>query len=1312
MKKFLSLVLALVMTMSLVTISAGAKDFTDDSKINYEEAVDVMSAVKVIDGYADGSFNPQGSLTRGAAAKIICNLILGPTTAAALSADTAPYKDVPVNHTFAGYIAYCQQQGIISGYADGTFRPAATLTNYAFLKMLLGALGYDSNIEGYVGDNWSIAVAKRALNIGLTKGLDGTLVGTDYATREQACLYALNTLQATMVDYSTTVTANVNGAQVTVGNSVAKELDWDIASKTDGNIKDDEYVQFAEKYFTNLELEIGNGIYGRPANTWKLKKSEIGTYTSIDPTYVYTETTEEKDVYKDLGKAVCDTSKDGYDWTAFINGVEEEPEDLKVPASKSDDDYKYTGDGAVTEIYVDVDRETVTVVEINYYIGQVTKVKDTDDGETITVKALSTEPELDVNTFVADGYEEDDYVVFTVDFDDDEDDYVIGEVIEPETATGDVVRVETDKDSKNAYIKLADGEKYNYSESLTHNAYDLDDAAKVQHPDLNKEYILYMDPNGFVLGFEPAEDKVDQYLYVQDSDEEMKDWVAKVVLTDATNPKVDLKEKLKDYKDQIVKYVDEDLGVEAEAMGKGDKQIALAEKIQWIENQEGDKDGYSKDGRTSIDNRIWKYSASDKGVYTLTWVENVVLGAKKDGKFTAEINNGKAYISEGGDHLIVDRKTIFVDVNGEKSYVGYKEVPNVDNALLACVVNDDLIAEVVFILKGNVYDENATYFVLADDDRESGDYDDEDYYWEYLNAYVDGEKVKDFCVTYDAVKELTGSAKNQLSLGTLYKATKTIEDGKYIDEIEKISDEAGVYDADSAKRYGTVTAKENADGKIIGEAVGDNAFWITTADEKEVKFDTDEETVYVTVREVKTLDSKGKYETEWKIADGDIEDLKKIDPDNKFTYSAKKVHVAKKTNDETARLVYIFWTETEIGETKTLTFNADSNVSKITVNGVDWDENGKVEAAKGQDAVITVETKAGYAVSKVTVDGKEIEADKDGTYTIPELTKNTKVKVETREYAAGVVTVEDEAGIAIVTVNGKRVTGTSEKIEGEVTIKVQQKANADKIGSIVIDDVAVEVGETYTTTMPATGITVTVNKAEEVKDTVVTVKATNAVVIVGGVEKGDNAKMTGYQAGDRVQIEVKAEGLADADAPTAKYNDQAVALNAAGKATITIVEGPSTLEIACANKEYTVNFKSHAPSAWKVNPASVKGEKGDKVEVTLTKEADDFDADSFKVTVGGTAQTIKSSVNGVAPVAAGYAEVSGVTADNFDAKLAECGKLYIEVDGNKVAVVQFVTGKTYYKATPASEGTAPSFTVEYEITGLESGDVELKIERK
>ena len=122
MKKFLSLVLALVMTMSLVTISAGAKDFTDGGKITYSDAVDVMSTIKVVDGYAGGDFRPTNTLTRGAAAKIICNMILGPTTAGALPTSVAPFKDVPAGSTFAGYIAYCSQQKIINGYADGTFQ--------------------------------------------------------------------------------------------------------------------------------------------------------------------------------------------------------------------------------------------------------------------------------------------------------------------------------------------------------------------------------------------------------------------------------------------------------------------------------------------------------------------------------------------------------------------------------------------------------------------------------------------------------------------------------------------------------------------------------------------------------------------------------------------------------------------------------------------------------------------------------------------------------------------------------------------------------------------------------------------------------------------------------------------------------------------------------------------------------------------------------------------------------------------------------------------------------------------------------------
>ena len=78
MKKFLALLLALVMTMSLVTVGASAKTaFTDDKDITEVEAVEVLSAMGIIDGYKDGSFKPQGALNRAAGAKVVAYLMLG-----------------------------------------------------------------------------------------------------------------------------------------------------------------------------------------------------------------------------------------------------------------------------------------------------------------------------------------------------------------------------------------------------------------------------------------------------------------------------------------------------------------------------------------------------------------------------------------------------------------------------------------------------------------------------------------------------------------------------------------------------------------------------------------------------------------------------------------------------------------------------------------------------------------------------------------------------------------------------------------------------------------------------------------------------------------------------------------------------------------------------------------------------------------------------------------------------------------------------------------------------------------------------------
>ena len=54
--------------------------------------------------------------------------------------------------------------------------------------------------QGYTGANWSINVAKQAISIGLNDGLKGEFNGVKAVNREEACLYAFNTVSYTHLD--------------------------------------------------------------------------------------------------------------------------------------------------------------------------------------------------------------------------------------------------------------------------------------------------------------------------------------------------------------------------------------------------------------------------------------------------------------------------------------------------------------------------------------------------------------------------------------------------------------------------------------------------------------------------------------------------------------------------------------------------------------------------------------------------------------------------------------------------------------------------------------------------------------------------------------------------------------------------------------------------------------------------------------------------------------------------------------------------------------------------------------------------------
>ena len=502
MKKFLSLVLALVMTMSLVTVSAGAKDFTDDSEITYKEAVDVISALGVVDGYSGGDFRPDDVLTRGAAAKIICNLILGPTTASALNAGTAPFKDVPVTNTFAGYITYCSQQGIISGYADGTFRPTGTLSGNAFMKMLLGALGYDSSIEGYTGANWQVSVIKQASGIGLDDGND-EFVGSQAVTRQEAALYAFNMLQATMVEYDKKDTIVVGDITI---NTTSTRKDVENNTNTDGNIdgerNGDGLMQFGEKYFKDLEKEDATDIFGHPSSKWVYDGDDVGTYANeADATYVV----EDDDM--DVGQVVTSSS--------YMNYSSSEAKDAKYFLNGDDNEVKSSelvAVGDIVEAYENDNGDVETVVVSRYTVAKIDKV-DTDvstaesrngASEVLTLTDLDGDNSNDYYDKYDDaektlrGYASsyDEGSVLAVAFRDGKFGDEVLASYEAEAVTGEVTAFREDE------TVTMDGTKYEFARSKDGTDGFVDGITK--NFDFDKEYTIYLTADGYVIGVEGA----------------------------------------------------------------------------------------------------------------------------------------------------------------------------------------------------------------------------------------------------------------------------------------------------------------------------------------------------------------------------------------------------------------------------------------------------------------------------------------------------------------------------------------------------------------------------------------------------------------------------------------------------------------------------------------------------------------------------------------------------------------------------------------------------------------------------------------
>ena len=1049
MKKFLSLVLALVMTMSLVTVSAGAKDFTDSSKIQYTEAVDVMSAVKVIDGYTDGSFNPSATLTRGAAAKIICNLILGPTTASALVADAAPYKDVPTNHTFAGYIAYCQKEGIISGYADGTFKPANSLTGYAFMKMLLGALGYDAKVEGYTGPNWSVNVAKRALNIGLDDDLIGNFNGVKAVNREEACLYALNTLTADMVEYDAKTTVSTNGTTVVIAGSKAKEMVNN--GNTDGKIfTKDGVMQFAEKYFDNLTVKTGSDDFSRPANVWKVKAEEIGTYTNT-PDASYTKKVEVGDIYKDLGLGSKIEKKNV---SVYVDGVA----NASQPAyaiTKGDDTNKYGDNGVLTEVFYNDDAETVTITEINTYIGSINKtVKATDKKDAYVV--VTAEGPVPVqgfdNEFETDEkFEDDAYVLYTYSLSAKE----IKSVELAKKVEGKVTVAENSDTNNNDKKALTiDGTRYKAAAKIG--------GENLADVSVKQDYTIYVDSYGYMIYVEENEEIGDYALILNIKGG--SDWYlgnrVELLFTDGTT--------------KIVTT---------------------------------DKDYAAKKGMTK--NQIVTYKVNDDGEYTLKALDSTKTFAETDNT-TFEMENDKAgiIVKKTGTPVVntvvtANSASQFVvrdtdDTDDYTAYTGIKNAPSITAGTVANKADVDVyyycksgkMVTVMFIMTSAntaVEDDSSNALFIAKGSVSNLIHDNDGDYFTY-SAVVNGE-IKTVKVASDvkvgnvAIYPTSKDVKD--NVGGLYKSYSVDKHGiitnlnNYTTPVNDTvkTETAGVYTGikKTSKEY-TISVGLKADGSYTDV--------LTVADDAQIFYVNDDDEISVSSYNAIAEDSNDKIHVVLK--DYVVKTLVIYEKSGNTTNNSQTLNPGEKPVD--AQLVGSDLYINVIDNDTTAAANAATKVLKDAgYRRIDL-SNGEAIDANGDYFYFDIITTDYYTLK---VDGKVVEYIK----------KNAK-----SETTLGQIQGE---GTGYIKDNGASVTAYSAKTDKTVVVSNATAATVIETGYVNVTTGSDDAG--YTSVAPAFA---KANSSFTVK-----VTATSAPDATTSLYVANSVKDTAAQAGNGTKTE-------------------------------------------------------------------------------------------------------------------------------------------------------------------------------------------------
>ena len=739
LKRALSLGLTAAMISGLMVMgsSAASSSYTDVADTNNVEAIEVLKAVGVMVGDENGNFNPDQNVTRNEMAVIMANLM---EYNVATYKDTSPFTDVP--SWAEPYVAACWTNGITAGYSDTIYGGSDTVTTAQAALMLMKALGYFQYASDF-GQEWQLATLKQGNNIDLFVGVDSR--AEDPLTRNDVAQLVLNTLKAGTVTASTssnitigdiTIASDVEYNYVTSNQSYATAIsDLEPSSSTSSTVGS--IVELGERLYQGdlRKTEGTTDDFGRPATEWRYNTSTIGTFGDA-PTATWTDRVDKDELYDAVTRSVVDDLESG-DWTMdyYVDGVRTAVDEDDISSyidrnsSEKINDGQDTGNGSLTELYVDDDEDKVTVVVIYTYVFQATEDYNESSEDVNVAAAGDTEISLDSYDLDGDDFNiqdvvEDDYLLITASHTSSSSRYEVQSVAIAELVTGEVTAYGAGDDV------TIDGTTYSYA--ITTNS----DGVKDEITSTGGQTTLVLDQYGYIIA---VDDTVvgGNYAFIADTDTSLGNAV-----------------------DAYAYFSDGSYGaISLRRVAGSSSSSTMAAAAGW-----------------------YTYSVNSSSQYTLTevsgsyeTVDNLNNNHQGADDYADQqiLSNGSATlpIDLGGETVRANERTVFVivDTDGDVStYTGVSNAPDIvvaegnDEPIEIGYVyrdNNNNYASYVFI---SVEDANAnvdssteddTYIFLLDQDSQRDD-GDESYY--VYNAILDGTETEvETDGTYDSMKLYT-----------------------------------------------------------------------------------------------------------------------------------------------------------------------------------------------------------------------------------------------------------------------------------------------------------------------------------------------------------------------------------------------------------------------------------------------------------------------------------------------------------------------------------------------------------------------------